>query len=163
MVGQVGQGQRVRALLLKSGATALALLVHQQAWAACSPDPVQTGQTTTCSGLDADGLVVANSGATVVVVNGATVVGSGGPAISVAMPSTGGYFSSTRTAAVEVNGIVAGGANAGIRIEPGSAGNGYDGGGSSVSITSRAMRRWPNCSATCTPSRAMRVPTACSI
>ena len=135
MVGQVGQGQRVRALLLKSGATALALLVHQQAWAACSPDPVQTGQTTTCSGLDADGLVVANSGATVVVVNGATVVGSGGPAISVAMPSTGGYFSSTRTAAVEVNGIVAGGANAGIRIEPGSAGNGYDGGGSSVSIT----------------------------
>lgn len=140
MVGQNGQGRRARAVLLKSGllksgATALALLVHQQAFAACSPDPVQSGQTTTCSGLDADGLVVANSGATVVVANGATVVGSGGPAISVAMPSTGGYSYLTRTAAIEVDGIVTGGTDAGIRVQPGSAANSYDGGGSSVSIT----------------------------
>lgn len=134
MVRQGSQGPRTRALLLKSGATALALLVHQQAWAACRPDPVQSGQTTTCSGLDADGIVVATSGATVVVADGGAVLGSGGPAISVAMPSPGNYF--TRTASLEINGIVAGGANAGIQLEPGSlAGNAYDGGGSSVRIT----------------------------
>ncbi|VWX48763.1 autotransporter outer membrane beta-barrel domain-containing protein [Novosphingobium sp. 9U] len=134
MAGQGSQGRRARAFLLKSGATALALLVHQQAWAACAPDPVQSGQTTTCSGLDADGFVISTSDSTVVVTNGAVVTGSGGAAISVAMPSPGNYF--TRTATLNIDGIVAGGANAGIQIEPGSlAGNSFDGGGSSVRIT----------------------------
>ena len=135
MVRQFAKGRRSRALLMRSGATALAFMLHQQAWADCTPDPTQAGTTTTCSGLDGDGIVIANSGATVIVANGAVVAGSGAPAIKVAMPVTS-YSYGTRTAEIQVNGVVNGGANAGIQVEPGSlAGYAYDNGGSSVRIT----------------------------
>jgi hypothetical protein len=124
MVRQFAKGRRSRALMMRSGATALAFMLHQQAWADCTPDPTQAGTTTTCSGLDADGIAVSTSGSTVRVPTGAVVSGSGGPAIQVDMPATADFQQRTASIEVEGTGAVDGGSQAGISVLSGSN-NGY--------------------------------------
>ena len=51
----------------------VAVLAASPAWADCAPDPVSTGQTTICTGSDADGVVIDKDQVTVNVATGATV------------------------------------------------------------------------------------------
>jgi hypothetical protein len=66
---------------IRRSKTALALgaslmaMVASPAWADCTPDPVPTNGTITCTGTDADGVVIANPNASINVAAGAIVNG----------------------------------------------------------------------------------------
>lgn len=83
----MSQARQVRARALGSSAIAVATMLAGPAFAQFAPEPTVADGTTTCSGTDADGLRVTTRGAKVVVANGATVRGSGGPAIAVRIAS----------------------------------------------------------------------------
>lgn len=113
MIGRngVSQARRVRARALESSALTMALMLAGPAFAQCAPDPTIIDGTTTCSGTDADGLVVTTRGTKVLVEQTATVNGSSGPAINIQLPLVQGF----EPVSVTVDGLVNGGADAGIR------------------------------------------------
>jgi hypothetical protein len=100
------------------------------AFAQCAPDPTQTNVTTTCSGVDADGLTVGANGSIVEVQAGATVQRADSPAIIVNMPVVDTYFG-RRFARIDVAGTVEG-----IQVRSGTLGTGsYDFYGTDVTIS----------------------------
>ena len=105
------QMRRVRVRALETSALTVALMLAGPAFAQCTPDPTIPNDTTTCSGTDADGLVVTTRGTNVVVEQGATVRGSNDAAIAIRLDSASGFDASVFT---RVNGVVDGGANAGV-------------------------------------------------
>ncbi|KQM36597.1 autotransporter outer membrane beta-barrel domain-containing protein [Sphingomonas sp. Leaf10] len=123
MIGRnsVSQPRRVRVRALESSALTMALMLAGPAFAQCTPDPTVTSGTTTCSGTDADGLVVTTRGTKVVVEQDATVNGSNGPAIAVRLPLINGYD----PVSVSVSGLVDGGRDAGISHAIESSSSGY--------------------------------------
>ncbi|RVT43830.1 autotransporter domain-containing protein [Sphingobium algorifonticola] len=78
----------MRRIMLVAGASAAAIsvVIATPAAAQCLPDPSGPGGTTTCNGLDADGLIVTSSGG-VVVASGATVLNGAGTAGAIALSS----------------------------------------------------------------------------
>ncbi|MGK6353840.1 autotransporter outer membrane beta-barrel domain-containing protein [Sphingomonas sp. DT-207] len=108
---------RRRRLSLAIGTSTLAwaLACPADANAQCAPEPTQTDGTTTCAGIDADGLRVTTGGTKVVVGSGATVQGAGGvAAITLAMPIVP-YFAPVT---INVAGRVDGGAQAAVSVVP---------------------------------------------
>jgi hypothetical protein len=79
-------------------------MVAQPALAQCAPEPTPANGTVTCSGVDPDGLTVTTYGTTVVVPTGATVLGSGAPAIALRLPSDFYGNRVTLTAAGQIDG-----------------------------------------------------------
>jgi adhesin HecA-like repeat protein len=126
------RGRALRKAVLCSSGTALALFFAQQADAQCAPDPTISGQTTTCDGVDVDGIAVTTSQSIVAVLPGANVQSAGAPAISVAIPADGNY--QQRTATINVAGSVSGGAQAGISVVDGPLNGFYDYLGSAATI-----------------------------
>lgn len=116
-------GRRVRVRALQTSALLGAMLVAGPAFAQCAPDPTQTNGTTTCSGIDANGLRVTTYGTTVSVPVGATVQGGGQPGIAIALPSSG--YGAPVT--VSVAGQIAGGTQPGISLlwQPPASGYAY--------------------------------------
>jgi autotransporter-associated beta strand protein len=76
-------------LVASTSAAAMSVVIAAPAAAQCAPDPTVPGGTTTCSGLDADGLIVTSS-SSVVVAGGATVLKGAGTegAIALSSPSS---------------------------------------------------------------------------
>jgi hypothetical protein len=108
-------------ILLRTSCAATALLAAPQlARAACTPNPPQSYVTTTCSGAETNGLVVASDYPTVNVNAGATVTAPAG-SNAIYVTSTNPYGSSSF---VNVSGSVDGGGQAGIEVQA-SAVTGY--------------------------------------
>lgn len=117
-----------------SSAAAIAAVFVAPAWAQCSPDPTTAGGTSSCTGVDPDGFRVTTNGSTVQVAGSASVMGAGGPAISVDIPYEDGNYGARKTALV-VSGRVDGSAQSGIAVLSGpNPSNGYDFYGSEASI-----------------------------
>ncbi|MBJ6123254.1 autotransporter outer membrane beta-barrel domain-containing protein [Sphingomonas mollis] len=104
----------VRARALQTSAITLAIMAAGPAFGQCSPDPAPVNGTTICSGTDSNGLNVTTSGTTVNVLAGATVSGSGAPAIAVQIAPTANFYYAYTT--LSVAGRVDGGAGAGARL-----------------------------------------------
>lgn len=102
-----------------------ALVASAPASAQCAPDPTFANGTTTCVGSDPNGFVVTATSTTIQVNAGATVTGSGGPAIRIATPG-----SSSTT--VNVLGAIDGGSQVGISLVGPSA---TFGGSNSLTLT----------------------------
>jgi hypothetical protein len=124
-----GAGRR-RRLSYVLGTSVLALgMATSTAHAQCAPDPTVANGTTTCTGSDADGLVVTSSYSTVVIADGAST-----GQLRVNMPMSSSYYE--RQATLRVLGSVDGGAQSGILVQPGTApANSYDYYGSRVALT----------------------------
>jgi len=123
--GGMRAARRLRARALGTsgiaGAVVLAAGWSGAAAAQCVPEPTVANGTTTCSGTDADGLVVSTTGTTVAVAQGATVRGA--PAVAVRMTATDRYDVGAR---VEVAGRIDGGtAGAGVLLDARTGVNGY--------------------------------------
>lgn len=99
----------------------MALTLAGPAFAQCTPDPTQTNGTTTCSGIDTDGLAVTTYGTIVSVPAAATVLGADAPAIDIRLPCEI-YGSPLR---VSIGGRVDGGTGSGVRLLSQPATNGY--------------------------------------
>ncbi len=108
VVGRFVRGVRV-AVSVRGLLVGTALVVSAPASAQCAPDPTFANGTTTCVGSDPNGFVVTATPTTIQVNGGATVNGSGAPAIRIATPN-----SSSTT--VNVLGVVDGGSQAGISL-----------------------------------------------
>jgi len=102
MIGResASRGRRVRACALGTSAIALGMLWTGAAAAQCAPDPTVAGGTTTCTGTDADGLVVATDNTRVVVAPDAIVR---------AGTSAAGIVTRGNSVSLAVNGLVDGG------------------------------------------------------
>ncbi len=90
-------------------------VIPAQAWGQCAGG---TDSVITCTGTVSDGYVITQSGTLLTVDAGATLSNTGGDALSVAMPSTGLFY--TRTATINVNGVVTASGGAGIAVLSGS-------------------------------------------
>jgi uncharacterized protein with beta-barrel porin domain len=116
----VSLNQRVRVRALQTSAMLGALLVAGPVYAQCAPDPTVAKGTTTCTGTDADGLIVSTVDTKVVVAGNATVrAGKAAAAILSRSPSP----------SFEISGLVDGGANgAGLFVttDPATQGNSAD-------------------------------------
>ena len=86
-------------------------VIPAQAWGQCAGG---TDSVITCTGTVSDGYVITQSGTLLTVDAGATLSNTGGDALSVAMPSTGLFY--TRTATINVNGAVTASGGAGIAV-----------------------------------------------
>lgn len=108
---QVAHTAALRCFLYGSSLLAVSAGLCAPAFAQCAPDPTRPNETTVCSGTDANGIIVNTNNSTVRVDAGAIVSGSVRPAILVDVP-----FSQpiTRSATINVNGIVNGLSQAGI-------------------------------------------------
>jgi len=104
--------RRRLSLALGTSALASSLGLSSTAYAQCVPDPTVSNGTTTCDGVDANGLRVTTAGTTVTVSNGATVMGSAAPAITIDVPAPTGPV----TDVINVQGMVAGGSQSGISL-----------------------------------------------
>ncbi|MGN7161563.1 hypothetical protein [Sphingomonas sp. SAFR-052] len=105
------QARRVRVRALESSALTVALMLAGPAFAQCTPDPTIANNTSVCSGVDTNGIVVSTSGTNVVIEQAATVRGSTDAAIAVRLDGASAFYGSVAT---QVNGVVDGGTNAGI-------------------------------------------------
>ncbi|MBB3349644.1 autotransporter domain-containing protein [Sphingomonas sp. BK069] len=102
---------RMRRWTLALGASIVAIgVASSPAAAQCGPDPTRANATTTCTGIDPDGLVVTTQGSKVNVSADAVIRSGRHAAIDVA--ATGVTLS--------IAGAVAGGSNAGIRLDVGA-------------------------------------------
>lgn len=113
---------------------ASAAAIPSLAWAQCSPDPSQAGVQVSCSGSDTNGYVINTNASPLTVAAGASVTNTGAPAITVSIPSSGGY--TTRSASITVNGTVSATDAAGINILSGPLGSAsYDFYGTGATVT----------------------------
>ncbi|WP_156025718.1 autotransporter outer membrane beta-barrel domain-containing protein [Sphingomonas phyllosphaerae] len=101
----VQRSVRLRLWSLALGTSIAAMGVATTAQAQCSPDPTVAYGETTCTGVDSNGLNVSTSGTRVIVRQGAVVTTASGD---------GAIFSTGPNASFTVNGIVDGGARAGL-------------------------------------------------
>ncbi|MDE1918632.1 MAG: hypothetical protein KGJ57_12985 [Sphingomonadales bacterium] len=125
---------RAAGLCAQVSFAALVAAIPVQAWAQCSPDPSQSGTSTTCSGSDSNGYTISTSLSPLTVGTGASVTNSGAAAILVSIPASGPY--SGRSAAITVNGAVSATGAAGIAVTSGPLGSAsYDYYGTNASIT----------------------------
>jgi outer membrane autotransporter protein len=104
--------RRRLSLVLGTSALASGLGMSSTAYAQCVPDPTVSNGTTTCDGVDANGLRVTTPGTTVTVSSGATVNGSAAPAITIDVPAATGPV----TDVINVRGVVDGGSQSGISL-----------------------------------------------
>lgn len=126
--------RRVRVRALETSAIAAALVLAVPAFAQCTPDPTRMDSVTTCTGIDADGIVVSTTGTTVLVDGTAAVSGLSAPAIAVNI-AYGPDIYSPRAASISVAGAVNGGAQSGIDVRAGTVpSNSYDFYGTHVDI-----------------------------
>ena len=116
-----GRASRATRFAAQASTITIALLSATQAYAQCVPDPSIENEETVCSGTDADGVVVSTVGTNVTVEDTATVLGSGGPAILLDLPSDSFFFPSL----VNVSGAVNGGVNEGILLTDQTGGSGF--------------------------------------
>ncbi|WP_347304601.1 hypothetical protein V5740_14490 (plasmid) [Croceibacterium sp. TMG7-5b_MA50] len=101
-------GVRRAGLVLGTSMVAIGAACASPALAQCAPDPTVAGGTTTCTGIDGDGVIVDTPNSTVDVVAGAQVAGQ----VTVAIPQSNSY--SLENATINVAGSVDGGSAAGI-------------------------------------------------
>ncbi len=113
MNGSLSRFVSLRRFVLIGGtsASAMGIAIASPAAAQCAPDPTVVNGTTTCTGIDADGLRVSTSGTRVVVQPGATVFAGSSAAAIATIGSTNGS-----TATLIVDGAVSGGTRSGISI-----------------------------------------------
>ncbi|UUL83808.1 autotransporter domain-containing protein [Sphingomonas qomolangmaensis] len=108
---------RPRLVSFALGTSVLAITAGASpASAQCAPDPTSVNGTTTCSGVDTDGLNVPTSGTRVVVQPGATVLAGSNAA---------GIATSGATSTLVVDGAVLGGVRPGISVTNANAYFGY--------------------------------------
>jgi outer membrane autotransporter protein len=113
MIRSVRAASRRRlSLVLGTSVLASGLGMSSAAYAQCVPDPTVSDGTTTCDGVDANGLRVTTPGTTVNVSSGATVKGSAAPAITIDVPGATGPV----TDVINVQGVVDGGSQSGISL-----------------------------------------------
>ncbi|NWK97580.1 hypothetical protein DM806_18295 [Sphingobium lactosutens] len=122
-------------LALGSSVAAMAAASASPVWAQCAPIPVVTGNVTTCSGVEANGLTVGVNGVRVVVDSGAIVSGPGRGSIVVQASVEPGRPYNT-TSEIVVRGAVTG-ANSGIFVigRPEGSAYTYDGSRTLSAIT----------------------------
>ena len=90
------------ALIGGTSASAMGIAMASPAMAQCAPDPTVINGTATCTGVDADGLIVTSTG-TVIVASGARVGNAAGHAGAIALsgsPSTTTLVTLTNTGAI---------------------------------------------------------------
>lgn len=117
--GGASRLRRVRACALGTSAITLAAIIGGPAFAQCAPDPTIANGTTTCRGVDADGLVVTTPGTRVAVEQGASVLGAGAPAVAVRVASSNWF---DPPVSLDVAGTVDGGSAAGVSLVPQGSG-----------------------------------------
>jgi autotransporter-associated beta strand protein len=118
MVGKLAPWpMRSRLVLFTLGSSVLAIMASaSSASAQCAPDPTSINGTTTCSGVDSDGLNVPTSGTRVIVQPGATVfAGSHGAGIA----------TSGSNSTLTIGGSVVGGNRPGVSVTNANSYYGY--------------------------------------
>lgn len=123
------QNLRRRKLSLALGTSALAIF-PVTARAQCAPDPTIANATSSCTGIDSNGIRITTPGSTLTVTSGATVTNSGAPAITVEVPNSLSSIQETITVA----GQVTGGAQSGIALYTGPVAT-YNGSTTRLALT----------------------------
>ncbi len=106
MNGSLSRFVSLRRFVLIGGtsASAMGIAIASPAAAQCAPDPTVVNGTTTCTGVDADGLIVGSSG-NVTVASGASVLNGAGRAGAIAL-SAAATPSRTTVVALTNNGAI---------------------------------------------------------
>jgi len=146
MIGRESASRRarVRVCALGTSAIALGMLWTGAAAAQCAPDPTVAGGTTTCTGTDSDGLVIATDNTRVVVAPDA-IVRAGTSAAGIATRGNG--------VSLSVNGLVDGGTGKpGVFVTTGPATSGpcdpYAGASVGYCVPGTTVTYYPSASAT---------------
>ncbi|WEK01644.1 MAG: autotransporter outer membrane beta-barrel domain-containing protein [Candidatus Sphingomonas phytovorans] len=117
MIDRDVAGVRRRSFWLGASVLALGAATASPAWAQCAPDPTVANGTTTCTGIDTNGITVTTPDTTLTVADGASVSNTGAPAVTVEVPNT----VSPIVEKIIVAGQITGGSQAGIALLTGES------------------------------------------